>query len=260
MTPSLPRAAGPVLDLTLERGADGMTRIAKRRVAWPWSLPRGFALGGPAGCLTLIPQAAGAALLPGDAWEQRLTLGPGAAMRLVTAGATAVHGPGRAETLWRLTLGPGAWLALLPDPSVLFHGATLSQTVEAHLGPGAVLLLADGVCLRAPEARPLGWSSRLAVTGPDGTIVNDRQEAGPESFPRLARMPRAPSAFGSLTAIGAAPAEPGPLDLPGCYAAAGLLRGGAGVAARIAAPDGGALSAALRRLGAAWAPGFEPRL
>ncbi|MFN3260742.1 MAG: urease accessory protein UreD [Pikeienuella sp.] len=260
MSLDLPRAGGPVLDLLLERGPGGVTRIARRRVAWPWSLPRGYALGGPEGCLTLVPQAAGAALMPGDIWEQRLTLGPGAAARLVTAGATAVHGPGGAETIWRLSLAPGAWLAMLPDPAVLFEGAALRQTVEADLGPGAVLILADGVCLRAPDVRPLGWTSRLVVTGPEGTILTERQEAGPESFPRLARLPDAPAAFGSLTAFGAFPAEPGPLDLPGCYAAAGLLRGGAGMTARIAAPSGGALSSALRRLAAAWAPRFEPRL
>jgi urease accessory protein len=255
----LPRAAGPVLDLALERGADGATRIARRRVAWPWSLPRGFALGGPPGCLTLIPQASGAALMPGDVWEQRLSLGPGAAARVISAGAVAVHGPGRAETLWRLTLGAGAWLAMLPDPAVLFEGAALSQTIEVEMGEGAVLILADGICLRSPGTRPLGWSARLSVTGPSGPVIDERQQAGAESFPRLARLPAAPMAFGSLTAIGATPAGPGPLDLPGVYAAAGVLRGGAGMTARLAAPDGGTLAAALRRLAGTWAPGFEPR-
>lgn len=259
----LPRAAGPVLDLFLERGADGLTRIARRRVAWPWSLPRGFRLGdpagGPGGCLTLIPQAAGAALMPGDAWEQRLTLGPGACARLITAGSTSVHGPGRAETIWRLSLGPGAWLGLLPDPSVLFDGAGLVQTIEADLAEGAVLALADGVCLRAANTRPAGVTARLTVQGPRGRVIEERQTAGPESFARLARLPGRPTAFGALTLVGARPAEAGPLDLPGIYAAAGDLRHTAGITARMAAPDGGALTRALHTLTARWLPGFERR-
>ncbi|MEM9198445.1 MAG: urease accessory protein UreD [Pseudomonadota bacterium] len=260
---ALPRAAGPVFDLALERGSDGLTRIARRRVAWPWSLPRGFRLGdpvgGPNGCLSLIPQAAGAALMPGDVWEQRLTLGPGACARLITAGSTSVHGPGQAETVWRLSIGPGAWLALLPDPSVLFDGASLVQTIEVELAEGAVLALADGICLRAADTRPAGVATRLSVQGPKGRILEERQIAGPESFVRLAGMPGRPAAFGALTLIGAHPAEAGPLDLPGAYAAAGSLRNGAGITARIAAADGGALTRALHSVTAKWLPGFERR-
>ncbi|MEM9048223.1 MAG: urease accessory protein UreD [Pseudomonadota bacterium] len=260
---ALPRAAGPVLDLQLQRGADGLTRIARRRVAWPWSLPRGFRLGdpvgGPNGCLTLIPQAAGAALMPGDTWEQRLALGPGACARLITAGATAVHGSGWAETRWHLALGPGAWLALLPDPAVLFAGAGLIQTIEVEMAEAAVLVLADGICLRETHTAPAGVRTQLTVNGPDGLVFQDRQRAGAESFARLARLPGKPTAFASLTMIGARPGRTGPLDLPDVYVSAGVLRGGQGIAARIAARDGGTLTRALHALVAAWVPGFAAR-
>lgn len=269
--PSLPEPApareARVLDLALARGPDGLTRIVRRRVAWPWSLARGFRLGdpagGPGGCLTLVPQAAGAALIAGDRWEQALSLGPGAAARLRTAGATLVQGEGAARSLWRLSVGPGAWLGFLPDPAVLCTGALLVQEIRAEVAPDAALVLADGFCLRSPGERPEGWQSLLSLARPgEAPFLAERQAAGCAAFDRLARLPGAPRAFGSLTFVGLRPLPEGPVEvpgLPGLYAAAGGLRGGAGVSVRLAAPDGGTLAQALAALLARLVPGFPDR-
>jgi urease accessory protein UreH len=268
VTDLAPPRAGLVLDLGLERGPDGRTRIARRRVAWPWSLPRGFRLGdpvgGPAGCLTILPQAAGAALLPGDAWEQRVTLGPGAAARIVGAGSMLAHGPGPSRSRWRVTVGPGAWFALAPDPVVLFEGAAPDFAVEVEAAEGAFVAIVDGACRADAAARPGGLRSRLTVRRPCGAVLfEDAQAAQADAFERLARLPGAPAAFGSLTIVGAAPLPAGALafpDAPGVYAACGPLRGGVGITARVAAPDGGTLARVLRRLAAQAMPGFSDRL
>lgn len=262
-----PAGEARVLDLALARGPDGLTRIVRRRVAWPWSLARGFRLGdpagGPGGCLTLVPQAAGAALIAGDRREQALALGPGASARLRTAGATLVQGDGEARSLWCLSVGPGAWLGFLPDPAVLCTGALLVQEIRAEVTPGGVIVLADVLCPRSPGERPEGWRSLLTLARPGAVpFLAERQAAGPATFDRLARLPGAPRAFGSLTFVGHHPLPEGPVEvpgLPGLYAPTGVLRGGAGVSVRLAAPDRGTLARALAALLARLVPGFADR-
>jgi len=235
--------------------ADGGTALLARHVEWPWSLPRGYRRAGVTGPLTVLPQCAGAALLPGDHWRHHVTLQPGARVDLVSAGALLVHAdraaPRPARSDWAFHVAAGAVLRQMPDPTVLMPGAQLAQEVELCLEPGAVAILFDGFCRQTPTAPVAGggWHSALRVTDPAGRVLlHDRQVVDEAGLIALAALPGRAAAFGSVTLFGRDDLAEGPLDLPGAFAAAARLRGGLGTAIRIAAESGGALDRAFRLL------------
>lgn len=245
---------------------DGGTGILTRHVEWPWSFPRGFRRDGLHGPLTLLPQTAGAALLPGDAWGHALHLNPGAQVLLRSAGAMLVHAaplestppgsarpPGRVD--WRIVVEAGAELQFLPDPYVLSPGARIDQRLDLMLHPGAAAVVFDGFCRRDPKAAAGGrWSSQLTLRDAAGrALIEDRQMVEEAQLLALQQLPGGYSAFGSALLAGPPDRQArwralwpeGALDLPGCRGASGGLRGGAGLILRLAAESGGALDRAF---------------
>lgn len=230
-------------DLRVGRGRDGGTAILSRHVAWPWSLPRGFRLSGRDGPLTVLPQAAGAALLPGDHWRHRIALEDGH-LQLVTAGAGLAHSGGPAQVDWQVRVAAGR-LAMLPDPWVLSPGAQMFQRQEIGLGPGADLAVMDGFCLRGGGA---AWRSETVIRREGRLLLRDDQRADPDQLARIADLPGGMRAFGQILLVTdrARPGiGPGPWQADGVWGAASVLRGDAGILVRLAAVSGGALSAAL---------------
>lgn len=265
-----PLAAAAALDLTVAVGPDGRSRIAARRAAFPWSLGRGYP-GPPGAAVEVIPQVAGAGLLAGDAVRQAVRVGPGAALRLTSAGAMLVHGDaeGReARSDWRMEAGPGAVLVVASEPHALLAGAALDLAQTLVIDAGARFAGFEGVCRAGPGG---AWRTRSLVMRPGGEVLfDDRQAAGVDALDRAAALPGGWTAFGTVLALGpdsgaAMEALPeGPLDLgPGVWAAAARLRGGCGVGVRIAAVDGGRLReagrAALARAEAALGLDAAPR-
>lgn len=256
LRPGLPAAEAPQLSLAVGLDATARSRITRRRVSWPWSLPRGYHLHGAQGPLTVLPQAAGAGLLPGDLWRHEIAVERHARLRLVEAGSTVVHraktGPGRVT--WRLSAGSGAVLALFSQPYVMMEGAGLHQRMRLSLHPHAVVVLADGFCLRGAADAALDWRSDLDVEREDGTpLLRDAQSVGGTELARLAQVHAGAGAFGAVTLLAPGPTLEGlRQDLPdgafGCdgdYAAIGSLRGEIGLALRLACRDGGALVRAM---------------
>ncbi|MDK3018540.1 urease accessory protein UreD [Pseudodonghicola flavimaris] len=249
--------APPQLRLEIGIDASGRSRIARRRVSWPWSLPRGYHLHGAQGPLTVLPQAAGAGLLPGDLWRHEIAVERHARLRLVEAGSTVVHRaktqPGRLR--WRLSAGAGATLALFAQPFVMMEGAQLQQQFLLTLHPHAVVVLADGFCLRGGAPDPaLDWRSDLDARLEDGTpLLRDAQSVTGAELARLAKVHESARAFGAVTLLAPRPTlDLLRQDLPdgafcagGAYGAVGPLRRGAGLALRLACPDGGALTQAM---------------
>ncbi|WP_245155788.1 urease accessory protein UreD [Paracoccus ravus] len=242
-------AAGQVqFELRTGLGPDGGTAILGRHVEWPWPLPRGFRLAGREGPLTILPQAAGAALLPGDHWRHRLVHEAGQ-LHLVTAGAGLAHGGGPARVDWQVTVGGGT-LAMLPDPWVLSPGADMAQRQEFDHGADAALALIDGFCLRDG---PADWRSQTQIRRAGRVILRDCQRADRAQLARIAELPGAMRAFGQVIVV-AEPARlaglgivPGTQGGDGLWSAAAALRENAGVIVRIAAISGGVLAAALDR-------------
>lgn len=238
------------LDLRAGPGADGGTAILHRHVAWPWSLPRGFRLRGRDGPLTVLPQAAGAALLPGDHWRHRILLQDGH-LHLITAGAGLVHSGGQAQVDWDLDVRHGT-LALLPDPWVLSPGARMAQRQRVVLAEGACLALMEGLCLRDGTGSPVSWDSDTIIRRPCGQVVlRDLQRTEGKHLSAIAGLPGTMRAFGQVLLVAPA-ARLTPLRIAtgawqarGVWGAVAPLRNEAGLMIRMAATSGGALSAAL---------------
>ncbi len=259
------RAGEAQLNLVVGIGADGGTSILRRHVAWPWSLPRGFRLAGPGGPLTVLPQGAAAALLPGDHWRHRVTLGPGAALHLISAGAMPVHAepakpsPRLSRSDWSLRVGAGAALSHVPDPYVLMTGAQVSQALVADLARDAVFVLFDGFCRRNPQDAAQGgsWFSDILIRREGGPVLmRDRQCVTEADLLRLRALPGQAAAFGTAVIV-APPARlapvqamlsQGPWLAAGVYGAVGALRQGQGLILRLAAVSGGALTDAFDAL------------
>lgn len=245
----------PQVSLTCGLAPDGGTAILARHVEWPWSLPRGYRRDGLDGPLTILPQCAGAALLPGDRWRHAVTVGPGASVDMIGAGALMVHADARRQRAcrsdWAFHAEEGATLRHLADPNVLMTGARMFQRLSVMLHPGAKAVLFEGFCRRDPHAGDAGgvWESDLTIADTAGrTLLRERQRVSEAEMIALAALRGGMTAFGTVTVIGAKPFADGPLDLADCYAAAGAARGDAGQVLRIAARTGGALDRAFRQI------------
>ncbi|PIL18262.1 hypothetical protein P775_20690 [Puniceibacterium antarcticum] len=248
------------MSLTCGLASDGGTAILARHIEWPWSLQRGYRRDGLKGPLTVLPQCAGAALLPGDHWRHQVTVQEGAKLDLVSAGALMVHADARrgrvARSDWALIAEPDAILRHLPDPNVMMPGARLRQRVELTLAAGARAVVFDGLCRHSPmaEDRCGFWQSDMIVSDSEGQILlRDHQYATEADLLALAQLDGGATAFGTVMLLGdpgayAAVFPAGPLALEDCYAASGAARGGAGVILRISARTGGALDRAFRQI------------
>jgi urease accessory protein UreH len=243
-------------DVTLARGRDGRTRLARRSVSHPWSLGRSFPAEDDPGAATLIPQAAAAGLLAGDVHRQRVRLEAGASARLVAAGATMVYGAGDgriAESAWRFEIGSGARLEHRAEPYVLHGPARLRSTQTVVLAETGCCLTWDAVVFSGDRAA--AWTAELVVESPEGAaLLIDAQRAAPGALARQGAPPGCWRAFGALHLL--APAAPRAAleraaasglagTRSGVFAAAAPLAGALGLGLRIAARDGGRLRGAL---------------
>ena len=246
------------MDLTIGLGADGRSRLASRRVSFPWSLGRGYP-GPPGSPVTLIPQVAGAGLLAGDRIGQRIRIEDGAALHLQSAGAMLTYGtPGGQGSVsdWAIELGHDARAVLLSEPYVLFDNADLTLRQTITLPRASTLVSCEGICAALPGQRC--WLSEIVVRRPDGTILfEDRQQVTADLLARLAAMPGTWTSFGTVLVLSAdrnsaleimtSTAERLDNDI---WTGVAPTRAESGVCVRVAAGSGQQLRTALRNL--AW--------
>ncbi|MGC8469001.1 MAG: urease accessory protein UreD, partial [Acetobacteraceae bacterium] len=97
--------------------------------------------------LVLMNNSGGVA--PGDDLATGITLGPGAAATVVSAGAERFYrgraGEACAVVRNRLVLAAGAALEWLPQESILFDGAALDRTLSVEMAEGARLLAVESL-------------------------------------------------------------------------------------------------------------------
>ena len=244
------------MDLAIGLGADGRSRLASRRVSFPWSLGRGYP-GPPGSPVTLIPQVAGAGLLAGDRIGQRIRVEDGAALHLESAGAMLTYGtPGGQGSVsdWVIDLGHGARVVLLSEPYVLLDNADLTLRQTITLPRASTLVSCEGVCAASPGHRC--WTSEIVVRRPEGTVLfEDRQQVTGDLLDRLTEMPGSWTSFGTVIVLSEDP--DGALAIMtstadgldgGTWTGIAPTRAGAGVCARVAAGSGQQLRTALRSL------------
>lgn len=246
--PALSDHCDAVLDIAVRPGGDGASRLVRRRVSYPWSLGRGYPR---RGSITIVPQAAGAGLLAGDDFRQRIDVEQGAALRVAPAGATLVHGAMPARTSrssWEYVVEAGARASIAQEPYVLMEDADLAIRQDLVVDAEAVMIATEAVVL-APGTARARWQLETRVHRPDGTpLVVDRQVATAGGLDRVACLPGGYTAFATVLVL----APPSCLTglegeindrlagaASGVWGACAPLRAGAGLGVRIAARDGG---------------------
>ena len=192
------------LDLAVTRGADGRSRLLRRRVEFPWSLGRGYS--GPAGTpVKVIPQLSGAGLLPGDRVEQRVRVEAGASIDLISAGAMLAYGSAGRRTArsdWTFDLAPGSRTRILSEPYVVFDDADLVVHQSLRVAEDASMISIEAF-VDASVRKTARWRSETVVLRPDGTVLfKDRVNASSQALARHGRFLGGWSAFGSMTVLG----------------------------------------------------------
>lgn len=254
---------GAQLRLGFALAAGGRTVLARRQVRYPHHVTA--PLGGHDDAV-LVVQSASGGLYGGERLQQEVVLGAGAQVVLRFPSATVVHAARQQPAVQQavhLQLGADASLQVLQRPLILLPGARLVQRLHASVAVGARLLWCEGVALHDPAspgpATQAGrlFDNRLTVTDAAGRPrVVDRfclddamldaavpgVTGGHRAFGAVwwigplweARLGRWRSAAQTVQAAGR-----------GLSVAASSLPHGMGAVLRVAAPDAGALDAAL---------------
>ena len=167
----------------------------------------------------------------GDELSLRISVGPGAFLRVRTAAASiALPGPDGLESVLRITarVEAGGRLEYLPEPVVVSAGARHATIVRVLLADGAALLLRDELLLgRDGEAggaarsvlrvdyagRPL-LRQALEVSGTDPAFLGPAVLAGHRAVGNLLRVGLAAESGLHSRAVLVAEASPGPLPRP----------------------------------------------
>lgn len=177
-----------MFDLSFVRRG-GRTVIDRRLFAWPFVLTRSFHIDRDRpDRLSVIVQTGSGAVHGGDNLAQRLTLGPGTAVCLVSQGATSVHRAApatRATESVNLHVENGASLEYLPEPRILFPDAALSQTIELDCATDAYALIFDAFTMHDPigmgrDFRELASTFCLRRSGSEPLLIERTRIDRPE--------------------------------------------------------------------------------
>lgn len=270
--PAPAAATGPAvarhLELRFRAEPRGRSYLHRQYVRYPFHLTRPFYLDRPhlPGLATLYLQSASGGLYAGDSLDTAIAVEAGAAAHVTTQASTIVHRSHRgagAMLRTELRLEPGAFLALTPDPTILFADAELESLTRAWLAEDASLVLGEAMLGHDPRKGQAGGAPgpvrrylsavEIAVAGLGRAV--DRQAFAAMSVPAALDPDGRFLAQAALYCIGPAFREGGAERLlaglappPGCIWGADLLPAGLGTWARVLAPSGHQLTAAMTAL------------
>lgn len=253
----------PQLALRFERDPSGRTFLARKFSTYPFFVAAAFHLDRtPGGMLTAIVQSSSGGLYEADRLAVSLDVEAGAEAHFATQGATVAHPMphgGEAHHEVRIRAAAGSLVEYLPDPLILMPTASVRTRVEVVAEEGATVIVGDAFLAHDPAGRGRPFR-RLA-----GDTSLRRPGALPfalERFDVSARQvedgwrllgPRRCEAQGSLWMCGPGSADELAATLsraletvPGVYAGASTLSGGAGAMARLLAHDTVALGEGFR--------------
>jgi urease accessory protein len=252
--------------LRFERDAASRTFLARKFATYPFFLAAPFHLDHtPHGMLTAIMQSSAGGLYEGDRLVLSFDAEAGAEAHVTTQGATVAHpmphgGEARHEV--KIRAAARSLVEYLPDPLILLPTASVRSRVEVVAEVGSTVIVGDAFLAHDPAGRGRPFR-RLA-----GEASFRRPGASPFALERFdvtgesvdaswrGLGPRRCEAQGSLWVL--APGSPDELaatlsrvleQVPGVYAGASTLSGGAGAMARLLAHDAIALGEGFR---AAW--------
>lgn len=243
--------------LVFVRGG-GTTVLSRQVVPYPFHITRPFRMyPDHPDIATLYLQSASGGLYRADRLGLDITAKAGSRAHVTTQSATVVHDTGayaaRQDT--RLAIAGDASLALHPDPMILFPGAALDLDTRIVVGRDARAIVSEGFASHDPTGRGRPFARialSLRVETEDGRIlVNERSTLDGASLTGPASPLGAYAAYGSMAILGGGDGHPdiaalqGAADAAGCLGGASPLPNAAGLAVRLLAPSGGALSAGM---------------
>jgi len=158
------------------RGA--ATVLAGCRSVLPLQVLAPVALAGPAAVVSMLNPTGG--VLGGDRLSIDVEVACGAHACLTTPSATRVYRTAGAPAVQhvRLIVGADAVMEWVPDHTIPSAGASLRQTFEAEVGPGATLIAVDafaaGRVARGEAWRFARLDSTLTVRDALGLVLHDR--------------------------------------------------------------------------------------
>lgn len=235
--------------------AGGRTVLRRQHVGYPFHITRPFQLDrNKPELATLYLQSTSGGLYAADRLALDLVVGADAALNLTTQASTVVHDGRGDRSMMRqsLTVEGGAFCAFISDPYVLFPGANLHVETTVTAATDAIVILADGFAAHDPHRRGgtfAKFSTATSIMGRDGRLVMaDRGSIGGDELSAGCGALGGMAAAGSVIMI----APPDRLadmaeieaaaDDCGCLAGVTTAPNGAGLAMRLLAPDGGALT------------------
>ena len=259
-------SAAPQVALRFERDASSRTFLARRFATYPFFLAAPFHLDRtPRGMLTAIMQSSSGGLYEGDQLVLSFEAEAGAEAHVTTQGATVAHpmphgGEARHEV--QIRAAGGSLVEYLPDPLILLPTASVRSRLEVVAEVGSTVIVGDAFLAHDPAGRGRPFRRLAGQTSfrrPGASpFALERFDVTGEDVEASWRLlgPRRCEAQGSLWV--SAPGSPDELaatlsralePVPGVYAGASTLSGGAGAMARLLAHDAVALGEGIR---AAW--------
>jgi urease accessory protein len=243
--------------LVFVRGG-GTTVLSRQVVPYPFHITRPFRMyPDHPDIATLYLQSASGGLYRADRLGLDITAKAGSRAHVTTQSATVVHDTGAyaARQHTRLAIAGDASLALHPDPMILFPGAALDLDTRIVVGRDARAIVSEGFASHDPTGRGRPFARialSLRVETEDGRIlVNERSTLDGASLTGPASPLGAYAAYGSMAILGGGDGHPdiaalqAAADAAGCLGGASPLPNAAGLAVRLLAPSGGALSAGM---------------
>ena len=165
------------LSLCFERRGPA-TVLAGCRFTLPLQVLAPLALGGAGAVVSMLNPTG--SVLGGDHLRIDVRVETGAHALLTTPSATRVHrtdGPAAVQEV-SLRVAPGAVMEWVPDHTIPYAGSAYRQSIRAHVGPGASLILLDafaaGRVARGERWRFRVLESGLTITDDDGWLLHDR--------------------------------------------------------------------------------------
>jgi urease accessory protein len=221
------------LRLCLERRGTA-TVLADCRSVLPLQVLAPVALTGPAAVVSMLNPTGG--VLGGDRLTVDVEVGRGAHACLTTPSATRVYRTAGEPAVQhvRLTVAADAVMEWVPDHTIPSAGASLRQTFEADVGPGATLIAVDafaaGRVARGEAWRFARLDSALTVRDAMGLVLHDRFVlCGDERWSRVG-LSEGRAYFATVVLVADAGLDDVAAELP---AALGTIDGMTAAAARL---------------------------
>ncbi len=238
-----------VFNIEIKKNNHNKFKLVKKKVTFPWSLGRGYEQRSGMNCIRILPQVAGAGLMSGDNFFQRVYLGKDARVRMEDSGSMIVLSgeKGPAATHWEYTVNEGGILILDSEPYCLLDNARCEFYNTFYLSESATVIALDGFCHSKNLVEKFGYyKNETKVRSLDGKLIlMDRQKALAGSLHRLSKyVEKGSGAVGTINIFAVEKVSANliavvdDLDIPHARTA---FNGISGFSVRLLAPSGGQL-------------------